>query len=306
MRILITGACGFVGRALTERLHPAHEVVAFDRVRPVLTGVDCIEGDLRDARLVDELVGRCDAIVHLATMPGGAAEATPAEAWQVNVEASVRLIDAAAATGRCPRFVCASSIAAIGVEPRAPVDDTTPLRPTMLYGAHKTLVEQWLAMRSRRGEVDGISLRLPGIVARLPQAAGFGSAFLSDIFHAAAHDRSITLPVSGGATTWLASLGRVAANLQHAIESAMPAEEPFACTLPALRVEMGALVAELVAQCGWSSGKVSYAPDPAVEAAFGRLPALRTERAERWGFSADASLADLVRATLAQLKKDAP
>ena len=70
--------------------------------------------------------------------------------------------------------------AAFGEPFPASVDDSTPLRPKSFYGAHKALMEQWLATLSRRGELDAISLRLSGVVARPRGPSGMKSAFLSD------------------------------------------------------------------------------------------------------------------------------
>ena len=152
MRIVITGAAGFVGRALIRQLAGNHAVVALDSHAVSADGVEPVVGDIGDpAVLARAFAGGCDAVVHLATVPGGAAEQDPAEAWRVNVDASVGLIEAAGRTGGRPRFVLASSIAVFG-DPLPPhIDDDTPLLPKMLYGAHKAIIETWLATQTRRG-----------------------------------------------------------------------------------------------------------------------------------------------------------
>ena len=166
------------------------------------------------------------------------AEQDPALGWRVNVEGSALLLAAAERAGNRPRFIFASSIAALGTPLPGQVDDDTPLRPRMLYGAHKAMMEQWIATLTRRGSIHGISLRLPGIVARPPSPSGMKSAFLSDLFHAAAGGRALTLPVSAQATTWLMSRRRIVENLRHAIELTSKIGEPFAFTLPATSVSM--------------------------------------------------------------------
>src|SRR5262245_51916574 len=112
MKVVVTGASGFVGRALVECLLPDFEVVVTD-VR--LNGAEGVEGDLRDSATLSALfAGGCDGVVHLATVPGGAAEADPLIAKHINLDAAMALIDAAAAGARRPRFVFASSIAVFG------------------------------------------------------------------------------------------------------------------------------------------------------------------------------------------------
>jgi nucleoside-diphosphate-sugar epimerase len=285
MRIVVTGASGFIGRALVARLRGAgHDVVGTD-----WAGTPDVPGDIADSALhADLFTNACDAVVHLATVPGGAAEQDPVAARRINLDATMALAEAAGAAGA--RFVFASSIAVFG-DPLPPhVNDATPLAPTLLYGAHKAMAEQWLATLDRRGALSALALRLPGIVARPPGPSGMKSAFMSEVFHALAARRRFVSPVSPDATMWLMSVGQVADNLAHAVAI----DATGAVTLPALRVTMGALVAAIARATGADPALISYEPDPALEAGFGRLPPLTTQAAEAMGFVHDGTLADLV------------
>jgi nucleoside-diphosphate-sugar epimerase len=295
LKVLVTGAGGFVGRALLRALEARHEAIAFDRE---LGGAPGIEGDLCDASVIARaLATGCEAIVHLATVPGGAAELDPMLAWRVNVEAARSLLDAAARMPRPPFVVYASSIAVFGDPLPTPIDEDAPVAPTLLYGAHKAMMETWITTLVRRGSLRGVALRLPGIVARPAAPAGLKSAFLSDVFHALLHKRSIDLPVSSDSTTLLMSVDRVAGNLLHAIESGASG----VITLPASFVRMSDLVASIARQTGADAALVRWRPDPAIEARFGRFPPLSTPRAEALGFSADHDRDELVRSALASL-----
>lgn len=306
MRLLITGAGGFVGRALIAALAGGHDIVAIDRDCSAIRAgtVRRIEGDFADSRLIAQAVeGGVDAVVHLATMPGGAAEQDPAEAFRVNVTGSAALLDAITAGGRTPRMIFASSIAVFGDPMPEKVDDETPLRPRMVYGAHKAMIEQWIATLGRRGAIRGLSLRLPGIVARPRGPSGMKSAFLSDVFHAARHGEPFVSPVSPQATMWLMSVPCLVRNLIHALEAPMPGE-PFALTLPAVVTTMDALVREIAAQTGWNAALVRHAPDAALEAAFGRQPPLEARAAHVAGFASDGSLPDLVGSALNVIRQE--
>lgn len=285
MRIILTGSHGFVGATLAAKLRAGgHNVVGIDRT----PGADLI-GDIGDAALIAKaFAGGCDAVAHLATVPGGAAELDPAAAKRVNLDATMMLAEAAAKAGA--RFVFASSIAVFGEDMPPAIDDATPAAPRLLYGAHKAMVEQWLETLNRRGDLSSLSLRLPGIVARPPGPSGMKSAFMSEIFHALAAGRPYVLPVSPEATLLLMSADRVASNLQHALTS----DAIGTLTLPALRITMAALAAEIATQTGADPGLIGYDPDPHLEAGFGKLPPLRTPAAEALGFGSDASLAALV------------
>jgi D-erythronate 2-dehydrogenase len=304
LKVLVTGAAGFVGRALLQRLRPHHQLVALDRHPPDVDCADCITGDLTDHGIVANLREHgFEAVVHLATMPGGAAERDPESAWRVNVDATRRLFDAMALSAQPVRIVYASSIAVFGDPLPADLHEDSPVAPTLLYGAHKAMMEQWLGTLTRRGQVHGMSVRLPGIVARPRAPAGLKSAFLSDVVHALRAGEPIELPVSRAATTLLMSVDLAAANLQHALEH----RAVGTVTLPALRVQVGEYVDAIAAAAGVDARHVQWTPDAVIEAQFGRWPELYTPRALALGFAREAGIQELVRSTLsAALGNDSP
>lgn len=295
MKIVLTGAGGFIGHALQKALSGDHEMVGIDRQ---LNGAAGIEGDLCDRATLDTAFANgCDAVIHLATVPGGAAEADPDLARRVNLDATMALIETAGRTANRPRFIFASSIAVFGNPLPPRVDDATVVAPMMLYGAHKALMETWIETQTRRGAISGLSLRFPGVIARPKGPSGMKSAFMSDVFHALRAAAPIELPVSPDATMWLMSVSQMVANLVQALETSATGT----ITLPALRVSMRELV-EVIAQATKADPALaSYAPDPALEAGFGRMPPLATPAADALGFSHDGNLDALVEAALATL-----
>jgi D-erythronate 2-dehydrogenase len=167
------------------------------------------------------------------------------------------------------------------------------------------MMEIAVSMMHHRGEIDGISVRLPGILARPKGPSGMKSAFMSDLFHALRAGKPFICPVSAGATIWAQSVKQCATNLEHALSmtpSLMPATRVV--TLPAQRITMGALTAEIAKQVGASTNLVSYAPNAALEAAFGTQPLLVTPAAEHAGFAHDGDLATLVANALEVIAKD--
>ena len=297
MRVTVTGAGGFLGQRVAQVLATDARVSALRLVDhaalPGLPGAERLTGDLADPALRARAIAGTDAVIHLAAIPGGAAEADPALAHTVNLDATMALI--ASLQVRGVRFVFASTVAVLGDDlPRMVTDDTQPA-PRLIYGAQKAMVETWLATLARRGDLDGVALRPAGIVARDGTDAGLKTAFLSRVFHALRRGEDITLPVSPDGATWLASIDTVARNFVHA--ALMPDPGPRrVLTLPALTVRFDALVEALRAEFPDSPSRVIYEPDPAIMAAFGRHPPLHTPAAEALGFVRDADARALVRA----------
>lgn len=305
MTILITGAGGFVGRQITALLLEAgHDVVAIDAlVDGIPAGARVLAGDLANPALRAQALGNgVSGVIHLATVPGGAAEADPAASRRINLDAMYDLLEEAAAFGNRPRVVYASSIAVFGDPLPAFVDDSTPLSPKLIYGGHKAMMEHAVALFHNRGLIEGVTLRLPGILARPKGPSGMKSAFMSNLFHALKAGDAFTCPVSATGTIWAQSLTRVAANFVHALTMDASLLPPGrAVTLPALRVTMGDLAAEIARQTGAAPGLVSYAPDAALEAAFAAQPPLATPAAQVAGFEHDGDLQSLVASALATL-----
>lgn len=322
MHAVITGAGGFVGAALASRLRAQPQALApdgglrltlVDRAAP-LGGVAANErwhvDGFADAALLQSFHGDPpDCVFHLASVPGALAEREPAVGLQANLLDTVALLEGLAVAVRqgqasTPRVVFASSVAVYGALGAVPVTPAQAPQPTLSYGAHKLMTEYLLADYSRRGELDGCSLRLPGVVARPPAETGHGSAFMSQIFHASRAGHPYTCPVSPEATAWWMSLDRCLDNLLHAATLATDAMPASRCWQPPV---LHASLAEVVDAIAVHMGRdaqacLRFAPDPRIEALFGRLPALDASPAQAAGFAHDGTVQDLVARVLAQVR----
>lgn len=311
--IVITGAAGFVGRALVARLLQEH--AAGERPLRALTLLDIgfgeppvrplvrqIAGSIADAAIVARAFAEpVDLLIHLASIPGGTAELQYALARDVNLHGTLHLLEACQAQvekgGAVPRFVFASTIAVFGAALPGRVDDDTPARPAMTYGAQKLMGEIALADFTRRGWCDGVSLRLSGVLARPPARTGQLSAFLSDLMRNPAAGREVICPMAPTATTWACSTPNVVDSLLHATRIDIAALPPHrALTLPALYFSMAELVDALAAVHGPQVRQlIRFSPESRIEALFGRFPPLLTTAADAAGFRHDGDLPTLAR-----------
>lgn len=98
MRVLVTGASGFVGRVVTETLRREHELRLFDAV-PSPEEPELVVGDVADFRAVAGAVEGMDAIVHLAMASGPGVYDTPEEPLRTNVLGTANVFEAARRAG---------------------------------------------------------------------------------------------------------------------------------------------------------------------------------------------------------------
>lgn len=312
-QVLVTGAAGYVGSRLMDRLlkdpvFASARITAVDSRPPspdaawaADSRVRVLTGDITDPQLVDSiLTPKPDLVFHLAGILGGAAEADYALARAVNVDGTLTLLERLREhSGRPPRVVHASSIAVFGPPLPDLVDDASVPHPLMNYGAQKLMIEAVIDQFSARGWIDGIAVRLPGIVARADVDARQRSAFLNTVFHAARSGERFTMPVSPEGHSWLVSVRTVVDDLIHAGTLA-PGRlgRSRALTMPALVVRIGDLVDTLAEVFPRSRGTIDFAPDAELQAQFADQPQLRTRTADDLGFTHDGSLKYLIMRAL--------
>jgi len=191
--ILVIGACGQIGSELLPELRRAHgafRVVAADRLPPhngPLKAGPYEQLDFLDCRALGAIIDRYDInqVYHLAAMLSVTGEKNPQQAWDLNMQSLLNVLDLAREK-KLARVFWPSSIAVFGAHPPnhgCPQD--TPHDPGTGYGISKTAGEHWCRYYHAKYGLDTRSLRYPGLISHRTLPGGGTTDYAVDIFHQA-------------------------------------------------------------------------------------------------------------------------
>ncbi|MEM9795168.1 MAG: D-erythronate dehydrogenase [Pseudomonadota bacterium] len=312
MNILITGAAGMVGRKLTQALvergtlggRDISGLILADVITPVMPlGIPgaALSVDLADPKAAAALVeSRPDVVFHLAAIVSGEAEADLHKGYAVNLQGTIALLEAIAAQpDYCPRVIFTSSIAVFGAPVPDDIPDEQATFPLTSYGTQKAMGELMVNDYTRRGLIDGISLRFPTICIRPGAPNAAASGFYSSILREPLIGEEAVLPVSDEITHWFASPRAATGFLIHAAEMDLaPLGPRRALNLPGVKASVGEMVAALGRVAGdRATGLIRRVPDPAIAALVEPWPrGFDPARAMRLGFTAEASMDHIIHA----------
>jgi nucleoside-diphosphate-sugar epimerase len=308
MRIIITGAGGFVGQTLAQALVetlPDAELILAD-VQPPLNPtsseqVICLDADLTDPAACQSLIERCpDTVYILHGIMSSGSEANLELGLEVNFDSVRSLLDTIRQKKPGTKVIFSSSCAVNGraaVENVATETDVVPM-PESSYGTQKLMIEYLINDYSRRGLIDGRILRLPTVFVRAGAPTAAASSFVSGMVREPVHGQHSELPVDRNIGIWLTSPRTLAYNLMHAMN--VPAEQfgHFRTVLlPGYTATSGEILGALEKIAGKDTrALVTEKRDETIQRIVLSWPAkYNTSRAKSLGFSEDVGLEQTIR-----------
>jgi nucleoside-diphosphate-sugar epimerase len=316
MKVVVTGGAGFLGQRLVRLLCARGSLVdaaGSERMIDRIVAVDQAQGsepfsdervvyalgDIADAAFLGGVLGNdTDSIFHLAAVVSGAAERDFDLGMRVNVDGTRWLLEACRRQQHVPKVVDASSVAVFG-QPLPPlVTDTTMPTPQASYGVQKLIGELLVGDCSRKGFIDGRSIRLPTIVVRPGRPNAAASSFASGIIREPLSGEAAICPVEASTGVWMSSPAIAVAAMVHAHELPSSAWGTMrALNLPGLTATVAEMIEALRAAAGDAvADRVSFRIDEPIAAIVRSWPSrFDTARARSMGFPQDSDFASILR-----------
>jgi nucleoside-diphosphate-sugar epimerase len=313
MKILVTGAAGFLGRRLAcallagaPGLPKVSKLVAVDTAAGPIDDprVEWRTGTIADDHFTNSLVeNSVDVVYHLAAVVSGQAEAEFDLGMRVNVDATRALLDACRRLERAPRVIFTSSIAVFGGALPPIVPDDIAVMPQSSYGSEKAIAELLVSEYSRKRFVDGIVCRLPTVAVRPGTANAAASSFVSGIIREPLAGIDTVCPVPLDTRLWISSPDLVTANLVHAARvQTSDLGDRRAVNLPGLSVTPEEMLDSLARVAGAAvRARVRCELDRRIMHIVCTWPgAFDDSRALRLGFTSDRDMDSIVRQFMAE------
>ena len=314
MQIIITGGAGFLGQLLAKTLLSGdikfEKLLLVDIVKPQKLNDDkrleCRELDLSEPGAAKSIINPGTSIVfHLAAVVSSHAEKEFDAGWRVNLDITRHLLEACRHSRQGIRFVFSSSLAVFGGELPSVVNERTAVTPMSSYGTQKAMGELLVNDFSRKGFVDGISLRLPTICVRPGRPNLAASSFVSSIIREPLRGEEAICPVSKKLSLFLSSPATVINNLIHAASIETSILNWKTINLPGITTTVEEMLAALRRVTNEDTvARVKFVPDDSISRIVSTWPGvIDNTRALELGFRADDKFDNFIHQYIADNKQ---
>lgn len=193
-RIMIIGCSGQIGSELTMELRKMYgnqNVYATDiKMAPkdiIDSGPFQVIDVMDNKRLIHFVIrNKITQIYHLAAVLSGNAEKLPIQAWDINMQSLMNILDLAREVEDIKKVFWPSSIAVFGpTTPRHNTPQLTVMEPNTVYGISKLAGERWCEYYFNRYGVDVRSIRYPGLISHKTEAGGGTTDYAVEIYYEA-------------------------------------------------------------------------------------------------------------------------
>ncbi|MBT8218681.1 MAG: NAD-dependent epimerase/dehydratase family protein [Bacteroidia bacterium] len=190
-KIMIIGAAGQIGSELTvalREIYGSRRVFATDikQASPEVMdgGPFQILDVMNDKMLIHFVIqNKITQIYHLAAVLSGNAEKFPTQAWRINMESLMNILEVARMVETVHRVFWPSSIAVFGpTTPHKNTPQLTVMEPTTVYGISKLAGERWCAYFNKKHDLDIRSIRYPGLISYKTEAGGGTTDYAVEVY----------------------------------------------------------------------------------------------------------------------------
>ena len=310
-KILVTGATGQFGSELTLSLRQKFGVdnviaAGLQRSTPAeLAQGPFVQMDVRDSNVVSDVMNdyQVDTVFHLAALLSVVAEQHPKQAWDINMNGLLNVLEAARQR-QCAVFF-PSSIGAFGPgTPRFNTPQDTIQRPNTLYGITKVSGELLCDYYQQHFSVDARGLRFPGLISHKTLPGGGTTDYAVDIFYAALQQQTYECFLKADSQLDMMYMPD-AVNATMALMETDPEKllHHNAFNVTAMSITPAQLAAEI--QRHIPEFEISYRIDPVRQAIADTWPKHMDDSCAHaeWGWQAEFGLSEMVSDMLEKLAK---
>ena len=204
-RVLITGAAGYLARALlSELVGVANDIICLDKIFPTdypeqgSARITKVKADVTNPKIFANIISGVDVVFHFAAQTSVyKANENPLVDFEINVKPMLALLDACRKQSCFPVVLFSGTVTETGIPVILPVNEGCVDKPVTVYDLHKLMAENYLKYYVEQGMVRGVTLRLANVYGPGPKNSSADRGILNMMVRKALKGEDLTLYGSG-------------------------------------------------------------------------------------------------------------